>query len=304
MHTLSAILFATVLALPASAPKVEEKIFDSAKQAADALVQAVASDDTAAMLTIFGPSGKKIVASGDAVKDKNDREKFTELARAKMEVQVDKKNAHRATLALGPDEWPFPVPLVEANGKWHFASKEGLREILYRRIGQDEIDAMEVCRGYVEAQVEYATEVRDDSGHRHYAQHVLSTAGKKDGLAWYDADGKPAGPIAEGVAKALEEGYTKRTEPYHGYYFKILTAQGPAAPLGALDYVIQGKFIGGFALVAWPAEHRGTGVQTFIINHDGVLYGKDLGPDTAKIAGEMKAYNPDKTWKKIPESAE
>jgi len=304
MNTLSAVLFATLLASTAPAPsttaKPEGKAFDTPQAAADALVQAASSNDAAALLEIFGPSGEKIVASADPVKDKNDRDKFVELAKNKLDVEVDRKNPHRATLIVGPDDWPFPVALTAANGKWRFATKEGLREVLYRRIGQDEIDAMEVCRGYVEAQVEYASEIRDDSGTRHYAEHVLSTPGKRDGLAWVGEDGKPEGPIAEGVARAIAEGYTNRAEPYHGYYFKVLTAQGPAARHGELDYVIQGKMIGGFALVAWPAEHRVTGVKTFIINHDGVLYEKDLGPDTAKIAGEMKAYNPDKTWKRVP----
>jgi hypothetical protein len=318
IHTLSAVLFATWLASPAPTPSPGApqaspggdrstpggKAFDSPKAAADALVQAAAANDPAALLEILGPSGEKIVSSADAVKDKNDRDRFAELAREKVSVEVDPKNPHRATLIAGPDDWPFPVALVETKGKWQFATKEGLREVLYRRIGQDEIDAMDVCRGYVEAQVEYASEIRDESGTRHYAQRILSTPGKKDGLAWIGADGKPEGPIADGVARAIEEGYTNRTEPYHGYYFKVLNAQGPDARHGALDYVIQGNMIGGFALVAWPAEHRVTGVKTFMINHDGVLYEKDLGPDTAKIAGEMKAFNPDKTWKRVPDTEE
>ncbi|HEX4439784.1 MAG TPA: DUF2950 domain-containing protein [Thermoanaerobaculia bacterium] len=304
MNTFAAILFATFLASPSPAtpPQPGAKSFDSPKAAADALLQAASADDNAGLLAIFGPSGEKIVTSADPVKDKNDRQKFIELAKEKMDVEVDPKNPHRATLVVGSDEWPFPVALAETNGKWQFATKEGLREVLYRRIGQDEIDAMDVCRGYVEAQVEYATEVHDESGTRHYAERLLSTAGKKDGLAWVGADGKPEGPIADGVAKAIAEGYTNHSEPFHGYYFKVLMAQGPAAPHGALDYVIQGQMIGGFALVAWPAEHRVTGVKTFIINHDGILYEKDLGPDTAKIASEMKAYNPDKTWKRVPDT--
>jgi hypothetical protein len=304
MNTLSAVLFAALLASPApsTTPLPGGKAFDSPKAAADALLQAAATDDVAALKEIFGPSGEKILASADPVKDKNDRDRFAELAKQKLDVEVDPKNPHRAVLTAGPDDWPFPVALVETKGRWQFATKEGLREVLYRRIGQDEIDAMEVCRGYVEAQVEYASEIRDESGTRHYAQQILSTPGRKDGLAWMGEDGKPEGPIAEGVAKAIAEGYTNRSEPYHGYYFKVLTAQGPAARHGELDYVIQGQMIGGFALVAWPAEHRVTGVKTFIINHDGVLYEKDLGPDTAKIASEMKAYNPDKTWKRVPDT--
>ena len=302
MITIAAVLFSMLLAAPATSAAPGPASYDSPKAAADALVQAVAANDVPALLAIFGPSGEKIVTSADKVKDENDREKFTALAREKTNVEVDAKNPHRAILTIGAEDWPFPVAIVETNKKWQFATKEGLREVLYRRIGQDEIDAMEVCRGYVEAQVEYATEVHDDSGVRQYARRILSTPGTKDGLAWYDADGKTAGPIGEEVAKAIEEGYSDRTRPYHGYFFKILMAQGPAARHGELDYVIQGKMIGGFALVAWPAEHRVSGVKTFIINHDGVLYEKDLGPDTAKIAGEMTAYNPDKTWKKVPDS--
>jgi|KBSMisStandDraft_5_1062788.scaffolds.fasta_scaffold101382_3 hypothetical protein len=307
MNTLAAFLLAGSTALVASpagtaAPSAAQRAFDSPKAAADALVQAASTDDVPALLSIFGPSGKKIVESPDPVKDKNDRERFTELAKEKLDVEVDKKDPHRATLIVGAEDWPFPVTLVETKGKWRFATKAGLREVLYRRIGQDEIDAMEVCRGYVEAQVAYASEVRDESGTPHYAERILSSPGKRDGLAWVGADGKPEGPIAEGVARAIAEGYTSHTEPYHGYYFKILTAQGPAAPHGALDYVIQGTMIGGFALVAWPAEHRVTGVKTFLINHDGILYEKDLGPDTANIAAEMKAYNPDKTWKRVPDT--
>jgi len=304
MNTFAAILFATLLApaTPASTRQAGAKTFDTPRAAADALLQAASADDVAALKEIFGPSGEKIVASADEVKDKNDRERFAALAKEKLDVEVDPKNPHRATLVVGPDAWPFPVALVETKHKWQFATKEGLREILYRRIGQDEIDAMEVCRGYVEAQVEYASEIRDDSGTRHYATRILSTPGKRDGLAWMDADGKPAGPIAEGVAQAIEEGYSDRTKPYHGYFFKILTEQGPAAPRGSLNYVIQGQMIGGFALVAWPAEHRVTGVKTFLVNHDGTLYEKDLGPDTARIVGEMSAYNPDKTWKRLPDT--
>lgn len=306
MSTVSAVLFATLLASPApsTTPQPTGKAFENPRAAADALIQAAAANDIAALSEIFGPEGGKIVVSADEVKDKNDRERFVELAREKTDVAVDPKNPHRATLKVGADAWPFPVALVEKNRKWQFATKEGLREVLLRRIGQDEIDAMEVCRGYVDAQLEYASEVRDDSGVHHYATRILSTPGKRDGLAWMDADGKPAGPIAEAVARAIEEGYSKRTDPYHGYFFKILTSQGPSAPKGRLDYVIQGQMIGGFALVAWPADYRATGVKTFLISHDDVLYEKDLGPDTAKIAGEMTAYDPDKTWRAVPNDEE
>jgi len=288
--------------LPAttSAPP-QEKTFDSAKQAADALVAAVSNDDTATMLAIFGPDGKKIVASGDDVKDKNDREKFEALAKEKTDVVVDKKDPHRAKLAIGADGWPFPVPIVQTAGKWHFATKEGLREILYRRIGHNELNAIEACHNYVDAQLEYALVKHEGSSVNQYAQKVISAEGKQDGLVWRNPDGTFGGPLAEALGRAIAEGYSKKSEPYHGYYFKILKGQGPAAPLGRIDFVVKGIMIGGFALVAWPAEYRNTGVKTFMISHNAILYEKDLGPDTAKIASAMTAYNPDKTWKKVLE---
>jgi hypothetical protein len=302
MNTISAVLFATLLALPATtAAPPTEKTFASAKEAADALVAAVSNDDTATMLAIFGPDGKKIVASGDDVKDKNDREKFEALAKEKTDVVVDKKDPHRAKLAIGADGWPFPVPIVQTAGKWHFSTKEGLREILYRRIGRNELDTIEACHNYVDAQLEYALVKHEGSSINQYAQKVISADGKQDGLVWRNSDGTFGGPLAEGLGRAIAEGYSKKSEPYHGYYFKILKGQGPAAPLGRIDFVVNGVMIGGFALVAWPAEYRNTGVKTFMISHNAILYEKDLGPDTAKIASEMTAYNPDKTWRKVLE---
>jgi len=302
MNTIFAVLVTTLFALPAttSAPP-QEKTFDSAKQAADALVAAVSNDDTATMLAIFGPDGKKIVASGDDVKDKNDREKFEALAKEKTDVVVDKKDPHRAKLAIGADGWPFPVPIVQTAGKWHFATKEGLREILYRRIGHNELNAIEACHNYVDAQLEYALVKHEGSSVNQYAQKVISAEGKQDGLVWRNPDGTFGGPLAEALGRAIAEGYSKKSEPYQGYYFKILKGQGPAAPLGRIDFVVKGIMIGGFALVAWPAEYRNTGVKTFMISHNAILYEKDLGPDTAKIASAMTAYNPDKTWKKVLE---
>jgi len=307
MNTVSGILAAALLALPAPAASTAqpaEKTFSNPAQAMEALVKAVKDGDLPTMLAIFGPSGKSIVVSGDDVKDKNDRERFTRLAAEKVELAQDKKNPNRVTVTLGNDDWPFPVPLVKTGEKWHFSTKEGLREILMRRIGKNELDAIQVCHGYVEAQQEYASKPHDETGLHLYAQKIISTPGKQDGLTWYDAGGKPAGPIGEAAAKALDEGYRKKGDPYHGYYFKILTSQGPAAPKGTLNYVIQGKMIGGFALVAWPAQYRSTGVKTFIVSHNGIVYEKDLGSETAKVAGAMKAYNPDKTWKEVSEPAE
>lgn len=288
------ILACLLAASPAAAQPAGPKSFDTPQQAAEALVQAAETNDQAALLAIFGPGGKDLVSSGDAVDDKNNLAGFAQEARKKMEVSME--GLKKATVIVGPGDWPLPVPIVQAGGKWHFDAKQGHTEILARRIGGNELDAIELLRGYVEAQFDYVTEQHDPSGIRQYAQKFLSTPGKHDGLSWWNDDKTPAGPFGEGIAKALAEGYTDKTKPYNGYFFRILTAQGPAARLGARDYVVKGMMIGGFAAVAWPANYGVTGIQTFQVNSDGVVYQKDLGPDTAKVAAGIKAFNPDKTW--------
>jgi len=270
------------------------RTFSSPQQAADALVQAVEANDTAALNAIFGPAGKAIVTSGDPVADKNRRTEFARKAREKMEVSSE--TPKRAILLVGKDAWPMPTPIVQQNGSWHFDANEGQREILARRIGGNELDAIQLLRGYVEAQHVYASVERDGSGMRQYAQKFLSSQGKRDGLCWRNEDGKPGGPFGDEIAKALAAGYTNKAEPYNGYYFRILTGQGPSARLGARDYVVKGMMIGGFAAIAWPANYGQTGIQTFLVNNDGVVYQKDLGPDTAKLAAAIDSYNPDKTW--------
>jgi Protein of unknown function (DUF2950) len=291
----AALVLASLPALPlAAAEPARARSFDTLQQAVDALVQAAASADTAALIAIFGPEGKDIVSTGDAVADKNRMLKFAELAKQKLEVAPESLN--KATVVVGPDDWPMPVPVVRTQGKWRFDAKAGRREILARRIGGNELDAIELLRGYVEAQQEYASVERDGSPMRQYAQKFLSTRGKHDGLSWWNEDGTPGGPFGEGIAKALAEGYTDKTKPFNGYYFRILTAQGPAARLGARNYVVKGMMIGGFAAVAWPANYGVTGIQTFQVNNDGIVYQKDLGPDTARLAAAIKQYDPDKTW--------
>jgi hypothetical protein len=198
---------------------------------------------------------------------------------------------------VGIDDWPLPIPIVQREGRWFFDTKAGRQEILYRRIGSNELDAIEICRGYVEAQHEYAMEKHDGSKINQYAQRIISTPGKQDGLVWRNPDGTLDGPIAEGIADALQEGYADKAKPYHGYFYKILKGQGPAAPLGRIDFVIEGAMIGGFALAAAPADYRVTGVKTFIVSYEGTVYQKDLGPDTLKIFKEMELYNPDKSWR-------
>jgi Protein of unknown function (DUF2950) len=284
------------------------KAFDTPQQAADAVIKAAADYDVDALMAIFGPDGKDVISGGDQVQAKNNAIAFGKEAQAKNSISVSKSNPNLATLIVGDREWPFPVPLVKKNGKWYFDAKTGRQNILYRRIGANELDAITVCRGYVSAQLEYASEIHDDSGVNQYAQKIISTPGKQDGLFWKNADGTPAGPIGEAVAKALEEGYSSGKYGFHGYYFKILKGQGPNAPGGAINYVIEGVMIGGFALAAVPTEYRVTGVKSFIVNYDGIVYQKDLGPDSLNIVKNMELYNPDKTWRATndewPESVE
>lgn len=300
MKTLRILAAATLLLLAPGALAAGPKAFPTPRAAADALVAAAGGDDVKALLAILGPEGKPLVVSGDEVQDRNDRAHFARAAAEKLEVTVDPKDPARATLAVGPDAWPFPVPLVEKGGKWYFASRSGLKEVLDRRIGANELDTIEICRGYVDAQLEYATRDHDGNGVLEYAQKVISTAGKRDGLVWTGPGGILEGPISEGVARAIAEGYRDRTKPFHGYHFRVLKRQGPHAPLGTLDYVVKGHMIGGFALVAWPAAYRSTGVKTFIVAHDGVVYERDLGPETAKVASEMTRFDPGPGWAPVP----
>jgi len=282
----------------AAASQPKQKEFDTPKQAADSLVQAAEAFDVPALKEILGPDGEDLITSEDPVQDKNRAAEFAAKAKEKNSIEVDPKNPNRATLLVGNDDWPVPIPIVKRKGKWYFDTKAGRDEVLRRRIGTNELDAIEICRGFVEAQKDYAEEKHDDSQVNQYAQRIISTPGKHDGLAWQNPDGTWGGPVGEEVAKALEQGYSNsdRSQPYHGYYFKVLKGQGPAAPLGQIDFVVKGAMIGGFALAAAPAQYRVTGVQTFIVSHDGTVYEKDLGPDTLKAFQSMDRFNPDKTW--------
>jgi hypothetical protein len=282
----------------AAAAQPQEKTFDTPQQAADAMILAVKNDDLAALLEIFGPDGKNFVDTKDTVQDRNSRAAFSALAQENMHVDIDSSNSNRAIVSVGNEDWPLPVPLVRQGGKWHFDSKAGRTEILDRRIGDNELTAITICRGFVEAQEDYAEQIHDNSGVNQYAQRIISTPGKQDGLAWQNPDGSWGGPVGETAAKALAEGYVDKKQPFHGYYFKVLKGQGPAARLGQIDYVIDGAMIGGFALVAVPAEYGVTGVMTFMVSYDGVVFQKDLGPDSLTIVNKMELYNPDKTWQR------
>jgi Protein of unknown function (DUF2950) len=277
------------------------KTFDTPQQAADALVAAAERFDEPALEQIFGPAGKDIVFTGEYPQDRQRALDFAAQARDKKSVSVDAKKGNRAFLLVGNEDWPFPVPIVKLGAKWAFDAKAGRQELLYRRIGSNELDAIDVCRGYVEAQHEYALEPRKGYDVNQYAQRIISTPGKQDGLAWQNSDGDWAGPIGEKIARAIEQGYSGKEEPYHGYFFKILKGQGPAAPLGEMDFVVKGVMIGGFALVAAPAEYGVTGVKSFIVSHDGVVYEKDFGPSTLTEFIKMERFNPDSSWKPVPE---
>lgn len=274
------------------------KTFTTPKQAADALIVAATAFDIGALQELFGPEFEEIVLPGDDYAQGRQRAAdFVAKAEEKTSVSVDPATGTRAFLLVGDEDWPFPVPMVKRSGRWSFDAPAGRQEIKSRRIGRNELDAIEICRGYVEAQHEYALEKREGFAVNQYAQRIISTPGKQDGLYWKNADGTDGGPISEGVAKAIEEGYTvDKASAYHGYFFQVLKGQGPAAPLGEMDYVINGAMIGGFALIATPAEYGVTGIQTFIVNHNGIVYQKDLGPDSLNLARQITRYNPDKTW--------
>jgi Protein of unknown function (DUF2950) len=285
-------------------PSASTTTFDTPQQAADALIEAADKFDVVALSHMFGPGGEGIVFSGEFAQDRKHAADFAAEAHEKKSVSVDPKGSNRAFLLVGSEDWPFPVPIVKSANKWFFDGKAGLQELLYRRIGANELDAIQICHGYVEAQYEYAMQPRDGYDVNQYAQSIISTPGKQDGLAWQNDDGTWGGPIGEKIAQAIDQGYTIRSEPYHGYFFKVLKGQGHAAPLGEMDFVVKGVMIGGFALVAAPAEYGVTGVRSFIVSHDGVVYDKDLGPKSLDEFEKMERFNPDKSWTPIPEEVE
>ncbi len=273
--------------------------FDTPQQAADVLIDAAEKFDGVALAQIFGRGGEDIVFSGEYAQDRQHAANFVAEAKEKKSVSVDPKNGNRAFLLVGDEDWPFPVPIVKTGAKWAFDAKAGRRELLYRRIGANELDAIAICRGYVEAQHQYALQPHEGYEVNQYAQRIVSTPGKQDGLAWQNPDGTWDGPVGDTIAQAIEQGYS-RGQPYHGYFFKVLKGQGPAAPLGELDFVVKGVMIGGFALVASPSEYDVTGVRTFIVSHDGVVYEKDFGPKTPDEFKNMERFDPDRSWTPVP----
>ena len=296
-------LLAAGLALGATllqaAPKDGQRTFATPQEAVQATIDAAEHNDTAALLQLFGPDGRDIVESGDPVEDKDLRAEFARSAHEKLQFEEDSLTPNRVTLTVGSQEWPFPVPLVRRDGKWRLDSASGRIEILARRIGRNELNAMEVCRGYAEAQMEYASGPHDGDHILKYAQKIAATPGKQDGLY---AESVPDSLVTQAFAAAAAASQStagKKAEPYHGYYFRVLTSQGPDAAGGSFDYVVNGKMIGGFALVAWPAEYGVSGIRTLLINHEGVVYEKDLGAATAVAARQITRFNPDKSWQPV-----
>jgi len=279
------------------------KGFKTPQAAAAALIDAAGKFDVPELTHIFGPHLEDVIFSGEYAQDRKHAADFVTQAREKNSVSVDPKTGTRAFLIVGDEEWPFPVPIVKRGTQWFFDTEAGRQELQYRRIGANELDAIEICNGYVEAQHEYALQPHQGYEVNQYAQRIVSTSGKQDGLAWQNSDGTWDGPIGEKIALAIEQGYTSGAEPYHGYFFKILKGQGPSAPLGQMDYVVKGVMIGGFALVAAPAEYGITGVKTFIVSNDGVVFEKDLGPTTLDVFQKMELFDPDKSWNPVLEQS-
>jgi hypothetical protein len=283
------------VALLTSASQAQQA-YPSPEDAAAALAAAVKTGTRNAMLRVLGSAADDIVESGDDVADAETRQRFVSAYDAKHSIKADGNK--KATLILGADEFPFPIPLVNNKSGWEFDPAAGRLEILYRRIGRNELDAIQTCLAFVDAQDEYAEKDRTGAGVGVYAQRIVSSPGKKDGLFWRD-DPDPS-PLGELAAQASAEGYKVGEQaPYHGYYFRILKGQGSDAPGGAFYYVVKGKMIGGFALVAYPAEYGNSGVMTFMVNHAGTVYQKDLGTRTDSIAKRAYLFDPDQTWKKV-----
>ncbi len=299
--TIAALLVIASARVTAGQTVSRGKTFATAEEAANALIAAAEKVDELALAEILGPDSYDIIHTGEPAREREVLKEFAAQARAKTRIALQAKNSRRAILQIGEENWPFAVPIVKVGATWSFDTRAGREELLYRRIGGNEITAIHVCRGYVEAQHEYALLKHGTSGVNQYAQRIISTPGMQDGLAWQNTDGTWGGPIGEEIAEAIARGYSSKTEPYHGYFFRVLKGQGPAAPLGQLDFVVKDVMIGGFALIAFPAQYRLTGVQTFMVSHDGVVYQKDLGPKTLELAPAIDRFNPDKTWSPVLE---
>jgi hypothetical protein len=297
-----AVLLTGIFPMCSLAQQAGQKTFPTAQAASQALVDAAKSNDESAMLQVLGPDGKDIISSGDDVEDAQSRSNF--VMRFQEMHRLMKEPNGTTTLYVGSHNWPLPIPLVDKNGMWYFDSATAKMEILYRRVGRNEISTIRTSLELVAAQKEYAA-----SHNGEYAQKIFSDPGQQNGLYWKADNGQPQSPIGPLVAAAVAEGYTSKKEgaaatPYRGYLYHVLTAQGPHAPGGAKSYIVDGKMTGGFAFVAFPAAYRSSGVMTFVICQNGVVFRKDLGPNTEKIAEAMKSFDPNPSWKKDEDQQE
>ncbi len=291
-----AVVAGLLLSFAGMSQAAEQKTFATAQEAVKALMAAVQANNESELLAIFGDEGKDMVSSGDDVQDKNSRAAFLKSYNTKHSLVAEGPN--REVLVVGPKDWEMPIPIVLENGKWRFDTAAGQRELVYRRIGNNELSAIAVCRGVIAAEADYAATGHDGNPAGVYAGKLRSEPGKQDGLYWETKEGEPPSPAGPFLAKAGAEGYQKG-DPYHGYYYRPLVSQGAAAKGGAKSYLVDGKLTGGVAMVAYPAQYKASGVMTFIINQDGVVYQKDLGEKTEEIAKAMTEFNPDSTWKKV-----
>ena len=290
---------AATLVLASVSVASAQQSFKSPEDAMTALVSATRDNWPKGVVAVLGSDGADIVSSGDKVADEEMRQKFLAAYDARHEVK--KQGDDKAVMIIGAEDFPFPIPLARKGAAWQFDTAAGRLDILYRRIGRNELAAIQTCLAYVDAQNEYADKNRAGAAGASYAQRIVSRSRKKDGLYWPTAPGEEASPLGELVAQATTEGYAIGGDriPFHGYYFRILTRQGPMAAGGEVEYVVHGKMIGGFALVAYPAEYGNSGVMTFVVNYAGTVFQKDLGERTAKLAERMTSFNPDQTWKKV-----
>jgi hypothetical protein len=297
----SSILFLLVAAPLAfgAPPPADQQNFATPEAAVQALVKAAQAKDEKALLRLLGPVAEPLVDSGDPVADRNARDRF--LASYKAKNSLDKSAAGKATLVVGEDEWPFPIPVAQREGRWFWDGAAGAEEIINRRIGENELATIQSCLAYVDAQREFYVRNVQKDPLQHFANKLISSTGKKDGLYWPAGDGESPSPLGEEFAQARAEGYLQtgapRGSPYHGYIYRLLVRQGPAAVGGAYEYMVNGELLGGFGLIAFPAEYGSSGIMTFIVNHDGVVYSKDLGPHTEQVAMGIAEFNPDSLWK-------
>lgn len=298
-----ALVVTLVLALVRMAPAAEQQTFESPQQAVDAFLAAAREGDVAKLTAIFGPDSDALFDSGDEVADAAARGRF--VSAAQKDTELVPHGDEMIEVVVGDNHWPLPIPLVKTNGAWHFDTAEGKEELVNRRIGSNELSAIDVCHAFVDAQLAYASKDRDGDGVKEFAQKIRSDPGTQDGLFWKAADFKgEASPIGPLAATAAEEGYRLKNSgptPYHGYYFRLLKAQGAHAPGGKTSYLVGKNMTRGFALVAVPAEYGSSGVMTFLINRNDILFQKDLGKDTARLAADISAYDPDDTWTVVKE---